>query len=190
MSPTITVNLGNVQDSTTNSSTTDATARFWIHVRRRFQENPVRIRHFRILEAVQPEDAGIVMLTLGWLVENADKVELTRVMTGDRWTVGMGGQVQFGATQPEAWQLRAWGKTDEGVSHHSSSVLQTPGIHAAAVVRSPAHLVLGVAPDATRDEIRAAYRKLVKETHPDHGGDARRFMEVHAAYETLIRKYA
>lgn len=34
---------------------------------------------------------------------------------------------------------------------------------------------LGLSPDATREEIKAAYRKLVKKLHPDRGGDEELF---------------
>ncbi|MEN1975985.1 J domain-containing protein [Cellulomonas sp. P4] len=45
--------------------------------------------------------------------------------------------------------------------------------------------VLGVAPDAGRDEIRAAYRGLARETHPDTGGDDAAFAAVALAWWTL-----
>jgi len=45
--------------------------------------------------------------------------------------------------------------------------------------------VLGVARTASTAEIRSAYRKLVRQVHPDQGGSATRFRAVQAAWETL-----
>lgn len=45
--------------------------------------------------------------------------------------------------------------------------------------------VLGVDLDATPEEIRAAYRERVKETHPDRGGSEAAFKRVRWAYEYL-----
>ncbi len=45
--------------------------------------------------------------------------------------------------------------------------------------------VLGVPPAATAAEIKAAYRALVKQHHPDAGGDARTILELNAAWEVL-----
>ena len=47
------------------------------------------------------------------------------------------------------------------------------------------HLVLGLRPTATPEELRTAYRQYARDTHPDTGGDARQFHEVREAYETL-----
>lgn len=45
--------------------------------------------------------------------------------------------------------------------------------------------VLGVNSGATQDELRRAYRKLMRETHPDTGGDAARFTAVQVAWERV-----
>ena len=49
--------------------------------------------------------------------------------------------------------------------------------------------ILGVSRDATPDEIRAAYRRLAKQYHPDINQDPdanERFIAIQQAYETLI----
>jgi len=45
--------------------------------------------------------------------------------------------------------------------------------------------VLGVRPTATAAEIKAAYRALVKQHHPDAGGDATTILALNAAWEVL-----
>lgn len=45
--------------------------------------------------------------------------------------------------------------------------------------------VLGVSKNATADEIKKAYRNLVKIHHPDKGGDESLFKEISEAYEVL-----
>ena len=47
------------------------------------------------------------------------------------------------------------------------------------------HDVLGVDPDADEGEIEAAYRRRVKETHPDQGGSVGAFLMVRSAYDEL-----
>lgn len=45
--------------------------------------------------------------------------------------------------------------------------------------------VLGVSVTASQDELRRAYRKLMRETHPDLGGNARQFNAVQLAWERV-----
>lgn len=45
--------------------------------------------------------------------------------------------------------------------------------------------VLGVSPTATSEEVRAAYRRLCRQTHPDVGGNNALFRLVASAYRTL-----
>lgn len=45
--------------------------------------------------------------------------------------------------------------------------------------------VLGVPRDADDEAIKNAYRELVKEYHPDHGGDREKFNQIREAYEQI-----
>jgi DnaJ-class molecular chaperone len=45
--------------------------------------------------------------------------------------------------------------------------------------------ILGVDKDASQNEIKKAYRKLVMIHHPDKGGDSEKFKQISEAYETL-----
>lgn len=47
------------------------------------------------------------------------------------------------------------------------------------------YATLGVAKNATPDEIKKAFRKLASQHHPDKGGDTAKFQEIQAAYDTL-----
>lgn len=52
-------------------------------------------------------------------------------------------------------------------------------------VSASAYEVLAVAPDAPDDDLRRAYRARLRETHPDTGGDAARFVRVQRAWELV-----
>jgi len=47
------------------------------------------------------------------------------------------------------------------------------------------YITLGVAEDATADDIKRTYRRLASQHHPDRGGDTARFQEIQAAYDVL-----
>lgn len=48
------------------------------------------------------------------------------------------------------------------------------------------YAVLGVAQDAKTEEIKRAYRRAARVTHPDLGGDPAAFWAVRGAYEVLV----
>ncbi len=45
--------------------------------------------------------------------------------------------------------------------------------------------VLGVPPTASQDELRRAFRRALRATHPDTGGDQVRFVAVQLAWEQV-----
>jgi hypothetical protein len=49
-----------------------------------------------------------------------------------------------------------------------------------------AALTLGVAPDATTEEIQAAYVRLMRVVHPDHGGATGLAMQLNAARDLML----
>ena len=55
------------------------------------------------------------------------------------------------------------------------------------VERQQALAVLGLPPDATKQQIKRRYRELAKKYHPDRGGDQREMQRIIAAYQLLMK---
>ena len=58
-----------------------------------------------------------------------------------------------------------------------------------STMRKDPYQILKVHPSAKLEEIKKAYRKLVKIHHPDKGGDSAIMLEVNSAWETLKKKH-
>ena len=134
---------------------------------------------------------------VAWRVVNAHDVDLQRFRNGalvDQRRVSHTGQLIFGLLDTETFTLAA--SNAYGVAFRSISVRPPAGRHQhrpeeppvtrPAPLGSP-HAILGVKPGASPDEIRRAYRRRVKEAHPDHGGTEQEFIRIQAAYEMLAR---
>ena len=53
------------------------------------------------------------------------------------------------------------------------------------VSKFEAYTLFGVSPEVSEDELKRAYRKALRESHPDHGGTAEHFARVQEAWEAL-----
>ena len=58
-----------------------------------------------------------------------------------------------------------------------------------AMSKEEAYQVLGLQPGASLDEIREAYRRLMKKLHPDQGGTAHLAARVNQAREVLLNRH-
>lgn len=56
-----------------------------------------------------------------------------------------------------------------------------------AMAESDARSMLGVGPEASREEIEAAYRRLMQRAHPDRGGSAGLAAQLNAARDRLLK---
>lgn len=66
------------------------------------------------------------------------------------------------------------------------SELRRSPASAGAMSRSDAAATLGVAETASRSEVEAAFRRLMKRVHPDHGGAPGLAAQLNAARATLL----
>ena len=75
---------------------------------------------------------------------------------------------------------KAWRETTGGAGGNRGSV------PAGAMTRDEAYKVLGLAPGASEDQIRSAHRKLMKLSHPDHGGSDYLASKINQAKDLLL----
>ena len=78
------------------------------------------------------------------------------------------------------WRENAQGDRDTRTRTHAPSGVMT---------KEEAYQVLGLQPGASFDEIRQAYRTLMKKLHPDHGGTAYLAARVNQAKEVLLGRH-
>lgn len=67
------------------------------------------------------------------------------------------------------------------------SRLRMRGVVAPRLSRAEAYEVLGLAPNASSGEIEAAYKRLIQQMHPDHGGSDWLAARINMARDILLK---
>jgi hypothetical protein len=134
--------------------------------------------------------ASLRQFVEGWRVPLGSMLALASIALGMTGRVDFAILAGFGAsyllfgTVPLFWQMRSFrGDPGAAASGPSSS---TPPPRSAAMSRSEALNVLGLREGASRDEIRAAHRRLIQQTHPDKGGTNYLAAKINEAKDVLL----
>ncbi|MBK9034312.1 MAG: J domain-containing protein [Myxococcales bacterium] len=80
----------------------------------------------------------------------------------------------------------AWRRVQAGLAPFPPRAAPRPTTSAAAA--SDPYAVLGVGAAAPLDTVKAAYRRLALEHHPDRGGRADAFLAIKRAYDAIVRR--
>lgn len=86
-----------------------------------------------------------------------------------------------GRSEPDRPEPEPEATAEEG--HHPASEEDTDAVEEALETLNVDH-----PPVPEKSEVRARYRSLAVETHPDQGGEAERFIEVREAWETVAQE--
>jgi len=82
------------------------------------------------------------------------------------------------------WRLPGW--RDEGSASAERARAGRARAHANRMSAEEARAVLGIAPDASEEDIRQAHRKLMMKMHPDQGGSTYLAARINEAKEVLL----
>jgi hypothetical protein len=89
----------------------------------------------------------------------------------------------FGAV-PLFWPTRSFGGGSGAAAGGAGSSMPPP--RPTGMTRSEALSVLGLREGASKDEIRAAHRRLIQQTHPDKGGTNYLAAKINEAKDVLL----
>ena len=99
------------------------------------------------------------------------------LLKGDGWRVGAG---------VTSIIVGLWSATEARRRPQIRKVMAPPPKSELSL--SEARAILGVGPEATLDEVRAAYARLIQMAHPDKGGTAGLAAQLNAARDRLIKR--
>lgn len=130
------------------------------------------------LGANNPKEPGVVAY-FDWVEERYPRKIVAMAIPCDRWTKIQDNVRAIALTVEAMRGMERW-----GAKHMIKSMFM--GFKALPAGDSDWRAVLKVQQQASAEEIKAAYRKLANELHPDKGGKHEDFIRVQKAYETAV----
>ena len=129
----------------------------------------------KVEDAKRATKNAIVLLLIGVLIALAITGRL-------HWLFAMVGlALPFLGKLWRVWRAVSWLRR----SKPQSQAPRQPPI-SGAIATEEAYATLGLKPGATREEIIAAHRKLIRQAHPDRGGSDEQAQQLNAAKEHLL----
>jgi len=131
----------------------------------------------------EPADTGAAVFFKLRFFRGRQEFKRHTVLTCDRWT-RVSWNLYAIAKDIEAQRARSrWGCTSvEQAFHGYLAIPERCG--------GPSWwATLGVMPDATADQIKAAFLTLAKTRHPDKGGDAKQWDQLRIAYDQALSRF-
>jgi DnaJ domain/RNA ligase len=87
---------------------------------------------------------------------------------------------RYGTYEGPKGNPEQWRKSFDHTFENSQSVK--------SIISTSHYSILGLLPSATEQEVRKTYRSLIKQHHPDHGGDRNTFEKLTNAYNNILNK--
>jgi len=88
------------------------------------------------------------------------------------------------------WRTAGEGDSYAGGAGQGANSSRSSRRSSSDMTEEEAYQTLGLRPDATREDIARAHRRLMKERHPDHGGTTDDAARVNQAKDILMRRHA
>ncbi|HEY4266053.1 MAG TPA: DnaJ domain-containing protein [Micropepsaceae bacterium] len=120
---------------------------------------------------------GIILALLTVALAITGRVAFAFLAAGGAW------YLLFGSPPP--WQRTAYGAGGPGGSQNRS---RSSPPQTGAMSRVEALKVLGLEEGASEQDIRAAHRRLILQTHPDKGGTSYLAAKINEAKDVLLRR--
>ncbi len=143
-------------------------------------KNPVITSNQRRPSDGKPKDPGVALYF--------DLESKEQCIPCDKWST-VGDNIRaIGLTIAALRGLERWGAKDMvNAAFRGFAALPAPS-GSPTIADESWHEVLRVLPDATVEEIKAAYRVKVRAVHPDAGGSPEQMRRVQRAYEQAMRE--